>query len=129
MIDTQAVVRSYRRWAPVYDIVFGKLFAGPRAEAADAARRVGGRMLEVGVGNGIALASYKPPLRVVGIDVSREMLARARKRVAALGRACPSSNHLRPLWALANGVSGPSVVKVKRPFGDASSGGAGWCCA
>jgi phosphatidylethanolamine/phosphatidyl-N-methylethanolamine N-methyltransferase len=85
MIDTQGVMRSYRRWAPVYDIVFGKLFAGPRAEAAEAARRVGGRVLEVGVGTGIALASYKSPLRVVGIDVSRDMLARARKRVTALG--------------------------------------------
>jgi hypothetical protein len=42
---------------------------------------------------------------------------------------CPSSNHLRLLCALANGVSGPSVVEVKLPFGDASSGAAGWFCA
>jgi phosphatidylethanolamine/phosphatidyl-N-methylethanolamine N-methyltransferase len=85
MIDTQRVVRSYRRWAPVYDMVFGRLFAGPRAAAAEAAMRVGGRVLEVGVGTGIALAAYRPPLRVVGIDVSRDMLARARRRVAELG--------------------------------------------
>jgi putative transposase len=43
--------------------------------------------------------------------------------------ACPSSNHLRLLCALPNGVSGPSVVKVKLRFGDASSGAAGWFCA
>ena len=43
--------------------------------------------------------------------------------------ACPSSNHLRPLGVFANGVSGPSAVKVKLRFVDASSGGAGWFCA
>ncbi|MFM7415485.1 MAG: hypothetical protein ACKO51_06820 [Alphaproteobacteria bacterium] len=42
---------------------------------------------------------------------------------------CPSSNHLRPIGGLCTGVSGPSMVEVKLPFGDASSGGAGWCCA
>jgi len=42
---------------------------------------------------------------------------------------CPSSNHLRLLCALSNGVSGPSMVEVKLPFGDASSGAAGWFCA
>ena len=87
MIRTQDVKRSYRRWAPVYDIVFGKLFAHPRREAAEAAARVGGRLLEVGVGTGIALTAYAPSLSIVGIDVSREMLARARLRVASLGLA------------------------------------------
>jgi hypothetical protein len=45
------------------------------------------------------------------------------------GDICPSSNHLRLLGALANGVSGPSLVEIKLPFGDASSGAAGWFCA
>jgi len=42
---------------------------------------------------------------------------------------CPSSNHLRLLCALANGVSGSSGFEVKLSFGDASSGGAGRFCA
>ena len=46
-----------------------------------------------------------------------------------ISQICPSSNHLRPLCALANGVSGPSAVEVKLRFGDASSGAAGWFCA
>ncbi|MCA3358695.1 MAG: SIR2 family protein [Roseomonas sp.] len=46
-----------------------------------------------------------------------------------LATACPSSNHLRPLCTLSNGVSGPSVVEVRLRFGDASSGVAGWFCA
>ena len=84
MIETQDVLKSYRRWAPVYDLVFGKLFSRPRQEAADAAARVGGRMLEVGVGTGIALAAYDPALSIVGIDMSGEMLERARRRVETL---------------------------------------------
>lgn len=87
MIRTQDVKLSYKRWAPVYDMVFGKLFAHPRREAADAAAQVGGRLLEVGVGTGIALATYAPCLTIVGIDVSREMLARAHRRVETLGLA------------------------------------------
>ena len=42
---------------------------------------------------------------------------------------CPSSNDLRPIGVLCNGVSGPSAVKVRLRFGDASSGDAGWFCA
>lgn len=84
MIERRDVLKSYRRWAPVYDLVFGKLFSRPRQEAADAAARVGGRVLEVGVGTGIALPTYDPALSLVGIDMSREMLDRARKRVARL---------------------------------------------
>jgi hypothetical protein len=37
---------------------------------------------------------------------------------------CPPSNDLRPIGGLCNGVSGPSVVKVKLRFGHASGGGA-----
>ena len=39
---------------------------------------------------------------------------------------CPSSNDLRPIGVLCNGVSGPSAVKVKLRFGEASSGSAGY---
>ena len=51
----------------------------------------GARVLEVGVGTGLALPRYAPEKRVVGIDLSREMLQRAlSKRPEAVGcyRAC-----------------------------------------
>lgn len=41
-----------------------------------------GRVLEVGVGTGIALPLYRREYRVTGIDLSPDMLSRARKRVA-----------------------------------------------
>jgi phosphatidylethanolamine/phosphatidyl-N-methylethanolamine N-methyltransferase len=44
---------------------------------------VPGRILEVGVGTGLALPLYKTEHRIVGIDLSPDMLRRAEKKVAA----------------------------------------------
>jgi phosphatidylethanolamine/phosphatidyl-N-methylethanolamine N-methyltransferase len=81
----QAIVKkAYARWAPVYDLVFGALFDRGRQAAIAAAERVGGRILEVGVGTGISLPGYSPQNRVVGIDLSEPMLRKAQERVAKL---------------------------------------------
>jgi phosphatidylethanolamine/phosphatidyl-N-methylethanolamine N-methyltransferase len=45
-----AGTKAYDRWAPVYDLVFGRVFETGRALSIAAAERVGGRVLEVGVG-------------------------------------------------------------------------------
>jgi phosphatidylethanolamine/phosphatidyl-N-methylethanolamine N-methyltransferase len=84
-IDRASVVKSYARWAPVYDLVFGKVFDRARTEAVAATQRVGGRVLDVGVGTGICLPRYTLASSVVGIDLSGPMLRKARKRVAQLG--------------------------------------------
>ena len=85
MMNSTQVLRSYALWAPLYDKVFGRLFAGPRRAAIDAAERVGGRVLEVGVGTGLSLGLYSRRVRITGIDISRPMLDQARARVAAEG--------------------------------------------
>jgi phosphatidylethanolamine/phosphatidyl-N-methylethanolamine N-methyltransferase len=83
-LDHKTVAKAYARWAPVYDLVFGAVFDQGRRAAIAAAERVGGRILEVGVGTGISLPEYSPDNRIVGIDLSVEMLRKARKRVAEL---------------------------------------------
>lgn len=86
-IDKTSVERAYARWAPVYDAVFGKVFAPGRAAAIAAAEQAcgttGGRILEVGVGTGISLPDYARHNRIVGVDICAPMLQQAAQRVAA----------------------------------------------
>lgn len=86
-LRTEGVARAYDRWAPVYDLVFGPVFARGRSAAVEAANRVGGRVLEVGVGTGLSLPEYAPATRLTGVDISEPMLAKAHRRVAATGLA------------------------------------------
>ncbi len=79
-LERDRVAEAYGRWAPVYDIVFGPIFRHGRRAAVDAAERIGGRILEVGVGTGLSLTSYSSANRIVGIDISRPMLDKARDR-------------------------------------------------
>ena len=58
-LDAQTVTKAYARWAPVYDLVFGAVFERGRHAAIAAAERIGGRLLEVGVGTEIGRASCR----------------------------------------------------------------------
>jgi phosphatidylethanolamine/phosphatidyl-N-methylethanolamine N-methyltransferase len=84
-ISIETVMKTYGRWAPVYDFVFGTVFERARNVAVTATNRVGGRVLDVGVGTGMCLPLYAPTTRVVGVDLSEPMLAKARKKVAEQG--------------------------------------------
>src|ERR1700719_3675167 len=54
-IDRAGVAKAYERWAPVYDLVFGKVFDHGRQSTIAEADRIGGRILDVGVGTGLSL--------------------------------------------------------------------------
>ncbi len=84
-MDLDRVAEAYGRWAPVYDLVFGPIFRRGRRAAVDVAERIGGRILEVGVGTGLSLGDYSARNRIIGIDISAPMLEKARSRVARLG--------------------------------------------
>jgi phosphatidylethanolamine/phosphatidyl-N-methylethanolamine N-methyltransferase len=83
-MERHQVAEAYGRWAPVYDIVFGPVFSRGRRTAVEAAERVGGHILEVGVGTGLSLDHYARRNRIVGIDISEPMLDKARERVRRL---------------------------------------------
>ena len=86
-LDRGTIEKAYARWAPVYDLVFGRVFEQGRQAAIEAAEAhtgpAGGRILEVGVGTGISLLNYNHNNRLVGIDISAPMLRRAHDRVVA----------------------------------------------
>src|SRR5437762_1064258 len=84
-IDIDTVAKAYARWAPVYDFVFGAVFDAGRKASIAVAERIGGRILDVGIGTGISLLDYAPRNRIVGVDYSEPMLRKAHERVAEHG--------------------------------------------
>jgi phosphatidylethanolamine/phosphatidyl-N-methylethanolamine N-methyltransferase len=84
-MSTAGVANAYGRLAPIYDFVFGPVFRYGRAKAVKVAERIGGRILEVGVGTGLSLPQYATANSIVGVDISEGMLKVARKRVRKLG--------------------------------------------
>ncbi len=84
-MHAEAIRRTYRRLAPVYDLAFGRITRGGRRLAAQHVNAQGGSVLEVGIGTGLALEYYARHVRVTGIDLSAEMLAGAKARADRLG--------------------------------------------
>jgi phosphatidylethanolamine/phosphatidyl-N-methylethanolamine N-methyltransferase len=81
-MDLRDTIRTYRWVSGSYDVVFGPIFHPGRKEAVRIANdRPGQRILEVGVGTGLSLPHFRSDSHVSGIDISEEMLAKARRRV------------------------------------------------
>ncbi len=80
-MEIAAVKTSYRYWAPVYDYTFGLITRRGRAQVVDHVNARTGRVLEIGVGTGLSLHRYGKHLDVTGIDVSPDMLDKARRKV------------------------------------------------
>lgn len=85
-MDLESVRRAYRRYAPVYDVVFGPWFRVGRQRTVRTVNQLSpANLLEVGVGTGLSLPEYRRDIRISGIDVSADMLQVARGRVAEKG--------------------------------------------
>ena len=82
-MDLQDTLKTYRLFSGSYDFVFGPIFHPGRKAAVRIANNLPGqRILEVGVGTGLSLPYFRSDSEVTGIDVSAEMLAKAKTRVA-----------------------------------------------
>src|SRR5204863_2038661 len=81
-MDLHDTIRTYRLFSGSYDIVFGPIFhPGRKAAVRIANDRPAQRILEVGVGTGLSLPYFRADSQITGVDISAEMLAKARRRV------------------------------------------------
>src|SRR5262249_48501815 len=83
VLDNKHVMESYARWAPIYDFVFTLVLRPGRKAAAVAVGRIGGKVLDVGVGTGLELPLFDKKAQVTAIDLSEPMLRRAKERIRA----------------------------------------------
>lgn len=72
----------YNVWSYFYDLLWPTIVRRRTERAIDRMHiRDGERVLDIGVGTGLALPSYPAHAHVTGIDLSEGMLRRARQRV------------------------------------------------
>lgn len=83
-IDRAGVAKAYAAWAPIYDLVFGQVFDAGRKATIALADRIGGRVLDVGIGTGLSLTDYSRTTKICGVDISEPMLRKARERARTL---------------------------------------------
>lgn len=77
----------YRLWAPIYDATVGRFFLPGRARAMALLNlQPGERVLLVGVGTGADLLFLPAGVAATGIDLSPDMLAKARQKLPLPGR-------------------------------------------
>ena len=72
----------YQLWAPLYDAILGRLFLPGRKQSFRLLDlKPGERVLPIGCGTGADLPLLPDGAEAVGMDLSWEMLARARYRL------------------------------------------------
>lgn len=84
-VSLTTITKAYEKWAPIYDKFYHKLLQPSQKKAVGAAMENGTRILEVGVGSGLALSYYPASAEVTGIDLSRPMLLKAREKIEQYG--------------------------------------------
>ncbi|MBS3757151.1 MAG: class I SAM-dependent methyltransferase [Desulfobacterales bacterium] len=137
-MDESSIINTYRRFSGAYDRIFGRIFEQGRKEVVGRMScRNGDRILEVGIGTGLALNYYPFFTQVYGIDISPHMLAVARRHIEQAGlknislslmdaqKICFPDNFFDKISAMyvATVVPDPQVMmdeikRVSKPGGD-----------
>ena len=82
-VSEKEVIQCYKRYAPFYDWVFGKILQPGRISAIQEISHLNPEnILEIGVGTGLMLPMYPSHIPVTGVDISREMLIKAEKKIS-----------------------------------------------
>ena len=85
MVSLTDAQKAYRFYAPAYDVLFGPFLERARRQGIRYANdKPGQKILEIGIGTGLSLPYYRKDVRLTGIDVSREMLAKATSRASRM---------------------------------------------
>jgi phosphatidylethanolamine/phosphatidyl-N-methylethanolamine N-methyltransferase len=82
-LDQNSIIKSYKRVSSFYDMTFGQVFRpGQKAIIKKMDCIESDNVLEIGIGTGSSLQYYPKETKVVGIDISPDMLEVAKKRIA-----------------------------------------------
>src|SRR5690349_23659411 len=86
-IETIATRRRYDRLAAIYDLrtYIAEEYLFKKFRQLLWSRIRPGRVLELGVGTGVNISYYPKGCLVTGVDLSEQMLARAKRRAEKLG--------------------------------------------
>ncbi|MFL2568899.1 MAG: class I SAM-dependent methyltransferase [Gammaproteobacteria bacterium] len=81
-MDQNSIIKSYKRVSSIYDLTFGQVFRpGQKAIIKKMDCIESDNVLEIGIGTGSSLQYYPKETKVVGIDISPDMLEVAKKRI------------------------------------------------
>ena len=84
-MDDKSIIKSYKRVSSFYDYTFGQVFRpGQKKLVSMMNCSENEKVLEIGIGTGTSLKYYPPETFVTGIDISPDMLEKAKKNIKDL---------------------------------------------
>ena len=88
-MDENSIIKSYKRVSSFYDVTFGKVFRPGQMSVIDKMNcSPSDKVLEIGIGTGLSFKYYPKQTKVVGIDISPDMLKLAKRKIESEKKDC-----------------------------------------